>query len=111
MEANNLEEMDERFFKKIDDKYVNLGTRDMLTLEENASFENAFFITPETRESLGKVLFVHTSVNCLNNFLAEIAHENYGESKERQNKIESIVKAMILWLQTDEEEEIDGDEG
>lgn len=90
---------------------MNLGTRDMLTLEENASFENAFFITPETRESLSKVLFVHTSVNCLNNLLSEIAQKNYGESKERQNKIESIVKAMILWLQTDEDEEIDGDEG
>lgn len=50
----------------------------MLTLEENASFENAFFINLVSRENLGKVLFVHTSVNCLNNLLSEISNTNYG---------------------------------
>ena len=75
----------------IDDKFINLGSRDMLTLTEEASFENAFFITCESRENLAKVLFVHTSVNCLNNLLPEIARNDYGQSKERQNKIESIL--------------------
>ena len=60
----------------------------MLTLEENASFENAFFIAPESKENLAKVLFVHTSVNWLNNFQTEISNRKYGESKERQKKIE-----------------------
>jgi hypothetical protein len=50
----------------------------MLTLEEHASFENAFFIAPESRENLSKVLFVHTSVNCLNNLLAEICRSDFG---------------------------------
>lgn len=63
----------------------------MLTLEENASFENAFFIAPEPNHNLSKVLFVHTSVNCLNNLLTEISDSNYGQSKERQIKIESIL--------------------
>lgn len=83
----------------------------MLTLEENASFENAFFIAPESRENLAKVLFVHTSVNCLNNLLSEISDPNYGHSKDRQNKIESILQEMITWLVTDEEEALDGDAG
>ena len=109
--AIEMEELDERYFQKIEDKYIDLGSRDMLTLEEQATFENAFFITPEPRESLAKVLFVHTSVNCLNNHLSEIADSNFGESKERQFKIESIVNEMINWLQTDEDEDIDGDEG
>jgi hypothetical protein len=83
----------------------------MLTLEEQASFENAFFITPVSRDSLAKVLFVHTSVNCLNNHLTEISDSNFGESKERQTKIEGIIKEMIIWLQIDDEAEIDGEEG
>lgn len=83
----------------------------MLTLEEHASFENAFFIAPESRENLAKVLFVHTSVNCLNNLLSEISEPNYGHSKDRQNKIESILQEMITWLVTDEEEALDGDAG
>ena len=111
MPTFEMEELDERYFQKIEDKYIDLGSRDMLTLEEQATFENAFFITPEPRESLAKVLFVHTSVNCLNNLLSEIADSNFGESKERQCKIEGIVIEMIEWLQTDEDEEIDGDEG
>jgi hypothetical protein len=82
-----------------------------LTLEENASFENAFFIAPESRENLSKVLFVHTSVNCLNNLLSEISDPNYGESKERQNKIESIILEMIEWIETDEEAALDGEDG
>lgn len=82
-----------------------------MTLEENASFENAFFVAPESRENLQKVLFVHTSVNCLNNLLTEISDPNYGQSKERQNKIESIIQEMIVWLQTDEEGELDGEQG
>lgn len=88
-----------------------MGSRDFLTLEENASFENAFFIAPESRENLSKVLFVHTSVNCLNNLLSEISAPDYGESKERQNKIESIILEMIQWIETDEEANLDGDEG
>jgi len=50
----------------------------MMLLEKQASFENAFFILPENRQGLQKILFVHTSVNYLNNFLAEIADRNYG---------------------------------
>ena len=103
--------MDPKFYSKIDDQYINLGAREMLTLEENASFENAFFIAPESRENLAKVLFVHTSVNCLNNLLSEISDPNYGHSKDRQNKIESILQEMITWLKTDEEEALDGDAG
>lgn len=83
----------------------------MLTLDENASFENAFFISPEPRENLQKVLFVHTSVNCMNGFLKEISDPTYGQSKERQNKIEAVINEMIMWLQTDEESELDGDAG
>lgn len=55
----------------------------MVLLEENASFENAFFIVPEHRDELKKVLFVHTSVNYLNNFLSEIAEPTFGQSRER----------------------------
>lgn len=66
------------FFKQIEEKFINSGSRDMLTLAEEASFENAFFITAEPRENLAKVLFVHTSVNCLNNLLPEISNPNYG---------------------------------
>jgi hypothetical protein len=55
----------------------------MLTLADEASFENAFFITCESRENLSKVLFVHTSVNCLNNLLSEMSRSDYGQSKER----------------------------
>lgn len=81
----------------------------MLTLEENASFENAFFINPMSRENLCKVLFVHTSVNCLNNLLSEISNSNYGASKERQNKIESILHDMIEWMDVDEDGTVDND--
>jgi hypothetical protein len=70
------------FFKQIEEKFINSGSRDMLTLAEEASFENAFFITAEPRENLAKVLFVHTSVNCLNNLLPEISNPNYGQSKD-----------------------------
>jgi hypothetical protein len=90
-----LEEINEHFFAKIDDAFINLGSREFLTLEENPSFENAFFIAPESRENLSKVLFVHTSVNCLNNLISEISAPTYGSSKERQNKIESIIIEMI----------------
>jgi len=74
----------------------------MLLLEENASFENAFFIVPEHRDELKKVLFVHTSVNFLNNFLSEIADPSFGQSRERQNKINGVLMEMIDWIQTDE---------
>lgn len=97
--------LDERLFKKIDEQYINLGSRDMLTLEETASFENAFFINPESRENLCKLLFVHTSVNCLNNLLSEISNASYGASKERQNKIESILTDMIGWMDVYDEED------
>lgn len=50
-------------------------------------------------------------MNCLNSFLGEISDPNYGQSKERQNKIEAIIKEMIVWLQTDEESELDGEQG
>ena len=105
------EDLDANYFLKIDDQFINLGSRDMLTLDENASFENAFFISPEPRENLQKVLFVHTSVNCMNGFLKEISDPTYGQSKERQNKIEAVNNEMIMWLQTDEESELDGDAG
>lgn len=62
----------------IPDHFVNQGSRDIALLEESASFENAFFIIPEHRDELKKVLFVHTSVNSLNNFLAEIADPGFG---------------------------------
>ena len=60
---------------------------------------------------MSKVLFVHTSVNCLNNLLEEICKEDYGSSKDRQNKIESILTTMIEWIETDDDEDMDGDEG
>jgi hypothetical protein len=70
----------------------------MMLLEKQASFENAFFILPEKQHGLQKILFVHTSVNYLNNFLAEIADRNYGQSRERQKKIESVLLEMIEWI-------------
>lgn len=109
--AAPLEELNEAFFCKIDDAYINLGSREFLTLESEPSFENAFFITPEPRENLGKVLFVHTSVNCLNNLLSEISDPSYGASKERQDKIESIIIEMITWIQKDDDGELEDDEG
>jgi hypothetical protein len=77
------EELNKHFFSKIDEQHLNMGTREMLTLEAEASFENAFFIVPESRENLSKVLFVHTSVNCLNNLLEEVCNPNYGSSRDR----------------------------
>jgi len=74
----------------------------MVLLEENASFENAFFIVPEHRDELKKVLFVHTSVNYLNNFLSEIAEPTFGQSRERQNKINGVLQEMIEWIQNDD---------
>jgi hypothetical protein len=106
-----MEELDKRYFQTIDESYLNLGSRDMLLLEENASFENAFFITPESKENLAKVLFVHTSVNSLANLLTEVSDPHYGHSTERQSKIESTLQEMITWLVTDEEEALDGDAG
>jgi len=74
----------------------------MVLLDENASFENAFFIVPEHRDELKKVLFVHTSVNSLNNFLSEIAEPSFGQSRERQKKINGVLLEMIEWITTDE---------
>lgn len=104
------EELDSRF-QKADDQALNFGQREMLTLEEHASFENAFFVSLERKENIMKVLFVHTSVNCLNDLLKEIANKDYGQSKERQHKIESILKEMIIWLKTDEEGDLDENQG
>jgi hypothetical protein len=73
-----MKELDHTLYSVINDQFINQGSRDMVLLEENASFENAFFIVPEHRDELKKVLFVHTSVNSMNNFLSEIAEPSYG---------------------------------
>jgi hypothetical protein len=78
----NREDLNANFFSVIDDKHVNQGLREFLTLEEQASFENAFFIIPEPKENLSKVLFVHTSVNCLNNLLKDVCKSDYGSSRD-----------------------------
>jgi hypothetical protein len=57
---------------------MDLGSRDLVTLEDNASFENAFFIATEPILNIKRLLFVHTSVNCLNNLLPEISNPDYG---------------------------------
>ncbi len=73
-----MKELDHTLYSVINDQFINQGSRDMVLLEENASFENAFFIVPEHRDELKKVLFVHTSVNSMNNFLSEIAEPSFG---------------------------------
>jgi len=50
------------------------------------------------------VLYIHTSVNVINSFLLEICDRQYGQSRERQKKIEDVVKDMIAFL--DEKEAI-----
>jgi hypothetical protein len=43
--------------------------------------------------------------------VSEISDPSYGSSKERQNKIESIILEMIHWIETDDEGDLDGDSG
>jgi hypothetical protein len=57
----------------MDEKKNNTGNRELLVLEKQASFENAFFIIPEPNINIKKVLHVHTSVNVMNSYLVTIA--------------------------------------
>ena len=45
------------------------------------------------------MFYVHASVNLLNSFLPEIASNELGESKEKVNRIEGVLKEMIRFLQ------------
>ena len=89
-------------FKRMGDQYLNQGNREVLTLQVQASYENAFFIIPEPRINIKKLLHVHTSVNVMNSFLPEISHMHYGKSKERQKKIEGVLKEMISFINEDD---------
>jgi hypothetical protein len=76
--TKEFESLHPHFFSKLDNSYMDLGSRDLVTLEEHASFENAFFIATEPIINIKRLLFVHTSVNCLNNLLPEISNPDYG---------------------------------
>ena len=61
--------------------------------------------------NIKKVLYVHTSVNVMNSFLPEISNLSYGTSKERQKKIENVMKEMIDFLEREDEivlQEVEG---
>ena len=71
----------------------------MLSFQTNPSFENAFFVLPESKENLKYVLYVHTSVNLLHSFIPEIASASLGTSRERVKKIENLMIEMTNWLE------------
>jgi len=77
-----IEELDFKLYKRMDDHQLNQGNRELLVFEKHASFENAFFIIPEPRANIKKLLHVHTSVNVMNSFLRKISKPDYGKSKE-----------------------------
>ena len=79
--------LDFELFKPEPDDAINQGSRQVLSFSKNSSFENAFFIYPESEESLKSVLRVHVSVNLMNSYLPEITSSELGTSKERVKKI------------------------
>lgn len=103
--VNDADELlDPDLYQTVDDALLSQGTRSVIGFEKEHSLENAFFITPETKENLTKVFYVHASVNLLNSFLPEIASKDLGTSKERVNLIEGVLKDMLKYL--DEENDI-----
>ena len=98
------EELDPELYQTVDEAFLDQGARSVIGFEKEHSLENAFFIVPETRDSLTHVLYVHASVNLLNSFLPEIASTELGASKERVNRIEGVLKEMLKFL--DEERDI-----
>ena len=81
---NNL---DLELYRPEPDDAINQGSRQVLSFSKNSSFENAFFIYPESEDSLKSVLRVHVSVNLMNSYLPEITSSELGTSKERVKKI------------------------
>jgi hypothetical protein len=62
---NEIEELDEILFRKLEDQKLNQGTRGILTFDKDASPENAFFINPEDEKVTKNVLFIHASVSLM----------------------------------------------
>ena len=90
----------------MDDALLSQGNRELLAFAEASSYENAFFIKPEP--NIKDVLFIHTSVNVINSFLIEICDTMYGNSRERQKRVEDVIRHLIVFL--DEKEIIADDE-
>lgn len=99
------EKLDYDCYKKMDESLLSQGNREILALAQASSYENAFFIKPE--HNIKDVLYIHTSVNVINSFLVEICDKMYGHSRERQKKVEDVMKDMIAFL---DEKEIIADE-
>ena len=95
--------LDKELYQTVDDALLTQGSRSVIGFEKEHSLENAFFITPETKENLSEVFYVHASVNLLNSFLPEIANAELGTSKERVNLIENVLQKMLEFL----DEEVD----
>ncbi len=105
MVTGELEKLDYTCYKKMDEAMLNQGNREILALAEASSYENAFFIKPE--HHIKDVLYIHTSVNMINDFLVEICDTMYGLSKVRQKKVEDVINNLIAFL---DEKEIIADE-
>ena len=82
---------------------ISNATHNLLGFAKQPSFENAFFIFPETEENLKDILYIHVSVNLLNSFLAEICSKDFGVSRERVKKIESVLQGMIEYMEPETE--------
>ena len=97
------EELDTALYIPEDDSVLNQGAREILSFSKVPSFENAFFIYPETASQLKSTLKVHVSVNLMNSFLPEIASPDLGVSKERVKKIEQVLLELISWLEEEKD--------
>ena len=75
----------------------------MLSFQKQPSFENAFFIYPESEESLKSVMYVHVSVNMINSFLMDISSPDLGTSKEQVKKIEKVLIELGEWLEEEKD--------
>ena len=83
--------LDKSLVKFVEPTEINNATHNLLGFQKQPSFENAFFIFPETEENLKDILYIHVSVNLLNSFLAEICSKDFGHSRERVKKIENVL--------------------
>ena len=95
--------VDHNLYKPESDANLNQGTREVLSFSKTPSFENAFFINPESVEPLRSVLQVHVSVNLMNSYIPEIASPDLGTSKERVKKIEQVLIDLSQWLEKEKD--------
>ena len=95
--------LDKNLFKNANPLEINNATHNLLGFAKQPSFENAFFIFPETEENLKDILYIHVSVNLLNSFLAEICSKDFGHSRERVKKIEGVLQGMIEYMEPERE--------